>query len=123
MSAHPQRVERDRGVRGKRLAAKGDEWFWHVLALVLGGRSLVEWKERILPEEFIAWQEFYKLHPFDDYARFYRPAALVAHSLGGAEVGLLLDWLARESPAASSDLSDADLATMKALGFTPPRKG
>ena len=94
-----------------------------MLALALGGRSIAEWQRRITQPEFLEWVEFYKLHPFDDLARFHRPAALVAHSMGGADVDALLGWLSNEKPAATSDLSDADLATMKALGFTPPRKG
>lgn len=71
--------------------------------------------------EFLAWIEFYKLHPFDDYSRFYRPAALVASSMTGAEPGDLLDWLERKPPAAAA-FSEADLATMNALGLKPPRK-
>lgn len=67
--------------------------------------------------------EFFKLHPFDDFSRFHRPAALIAHSMAGEDVDVLLGWLSNEKPAAKSSLSDADLATMKALGFKPPRKG
>jgi hypothetical protein len=35
-------------------------------------------------DEWLRWIEFYKLQPFDDYHRFARPAALVAHSMSGA---------------------------------------
>ena len=71
--------------------------------------------------EYLSWIEFYKLYPFDDYHRFYRPAALIASSFGG-EVQPKLDWLQPE-PAPTGQYSSADLATFKALGMpTPPSK-
>lgn len=75
--------------------------------------------------EFEGWKEFYVRYPFDDYHRFHRPAALVAHSallaqsLGGVEIQPMLDWL--QPDRASESMSDADMNTMRALGFT--RKG
>lgn len=77
--------------------------------------------------EFQTWFEFYKLAPFDDRARYFRPAALVAHSMSGADLGELIGFLAGDSPA--QPISDdgqgwtaADLATFKAMGMKPPRK-
>lgn len=75
------------------------------------------------PEEFAAWLAFYKLHPFDDYHRIYRPAAHIAQAMAGGEIDERLDWLEKRT-AASSGYSAADLATMKAFGVKPPmRKG
>lgn len=70
--------------------------------------------------EFLAWVEFYKLNPFDDYHRFYRPAALVSHSMSGGSLDDLLGWLEKRP---EPKLSDADLATLKAFGLKPPKKG
>lgn len=77
--------------------------------------------------EFLVWQEFYKLQPFDDRTRFHRPAALVAHAMGGADLGELTAFLAGDAaPAATGEGADgytaADLATMKAFGVKPPRR-
>ena len=69
--------------------------------------------------EFEGWLEFYRMYPFDDFHRFHRPAALVARSLGGGEVQPLLDWL--QPDRGTEGLTDSDVATMRAFGFT--RKG
>jgi hypothetical protein len=71
--------------------------------------------------EFLGWVEFFKLHPFDDYSRYYRPAALVASSMTGAEPSELLDWLERR-PSPKAKYSDVDLSMMQAFGLKPPRK-
>jgi len=60
--------------------------------------------------------EFYRLYPFDDFHRYHRPAAMVAQSLGGGEIQPLLDWL--QPDGATEEMTDADVATMRALGFT-----
>lgn len=73
--------------------------------------------------EFLAWAEFYKLHPFDDHARIHRPAALVAHAMNGVAIDDLVGVLEPEQRAAvviASGYSDADLATFKAFGRKPP---
>lgn len=67
--------------------------------------------------EFEAWMEFYRLYPFDDYHRFHRPAALIASRFGNGDIVPYLDFLQPDR----SGLTDADMATMRALGFT--RKG
>ena len=67
------------------------------------------------------WVAFYNAHPFDDAHRYYRPAALVASSAHGAEIGPMLDWLNRVVPA-ESGYTEAELNTFKAFGVTPPRK-
>jgi len=66
--------------------------------------------------EFNAWREFYQAFPFDDLHRFHRPAALVSASLGGGDVQTRIDWLQPDPTAA--DITDADMATLKAFGFT-----
>jgi hypothetical protein len=70
--------------------------------------------------EFLAWLEFYRLSPFDDYHRLYRPAAMVAQSMAGGEIDERLAWLEKRP---LPERSDADLNTMKAFGVKPPRKG
>lgn len=71
--------------------------------------------------EFERWVQFYNQHPFDDLHRFHRPAALVARSLGGGDVEKIIDWLS--PPVEDDQYSAADIATFKALGVKPPRKG
>lgn len=66
--------------------------------------------------EFLSWVEFYKLYPFDDFHRYHRPAALVSASLGGGELQQRLDWL--QPDPTTEDLNDADMATLRAFGFT-----
>jgi hypothetical protein len=67
--------------------------------------------------EFENWSEFYRLYPFDDFHRHHRPAALVASRLAGGDVAACEDYLQPDR----SDLTDADMATMRAMGFR--RKG
>ena len=69
--------------------------------------------------EFVAWLDFYRLYPFDDFHRFHRPAALIAQSLGGGQIQERLDWL--QPDRANDEMTDADMNTLRALGFT--RKG
>lgn len=70
--------------------------------------------------EFHAWIAFYKQSPFDDYHRFHRPAAHIAHAIAGGDIDARLAWLEKRPPLVG--YSDADLATMKAFGMKPPRK-
>ena len=73
--------------------------------------------------EFLRWVDFYKLHPFDDFHRYHRPAALVATSMNGADVKLLLEWLEpRYDSFNDSGYSEEDIATFKALGMDKPPK-
>ncbi len=76
-----------------------------------------------MPEdEWLRWIEFYKHYPFDDYHRFYRPAAHIAQSMGGGEIDDHLAWLEKRTRAA--EFSEADLNALKAFGLKPPmRKG
>jgi hypothetical protein len=69
--------------------------------------------------EFVAWREYYRMHPFDDLHRLHRPAALIATAMGGGDVQTRLDWLAPQFEAADG-WSAADTATFKALGVKPP---
>lgn len=72
--------------------------------------------------EFNDWIEFYKLNPFDDRHRYYRPAALIAQKMAGGDITDLLDYL--DPPLVPEGFSQADLNTFKALGAKPPaRKG
>jgi hypothetical protein len=71
-------------------------------------------------KEFVAWIEFYRLYPFDDRHRFHRPAAMVAHAMGGADVSAILEYL-QPSPdpmlmGVGGRFSDADLTTLSAFG-------
>jgi hypothetical protein len=59
------------------------------------------------------------MFPFDDYHRFYRPAAMVAVSMGGGNVKPILEWLQPEPVIGEFDSSD--LRTFAALGITPPK--
>lgn len=65
--------------------------------------------------EFLTWIEFYKLYPFDDFHRFYRPAALISRSMAGGEIQPLLDWM--QPDPRNSGMGDADMATLRAFGF------
>lgn len=67
--------------------------------------------------EFLAWVEFYRLYPFDDFNRFHRPAALQAQFAGQGRVELqpLLDWLQPDSR--NDGLTDSDMKTMRAFGY------
>lgn len=69
--------------------------------------------------EFLTWLEFYKLHPFDDMHRFFRPAALIAQSMSGGDMQLKLDYL---EPPAAGNFSQADINTFRAFGVVPPRR-
>jgi hypothetical protein len=77
----------------------------------------------MVPSEFRAWHEFYKLAPFDDMHRYHRPAALIARSIGGGDIKPLLEWLAptpeSRKEAAMGGLSEEDMKTLAAFGFTP----
>lgn len=74
-------------------------------------------------KEFDAWVDYYSEFPFDDYHRHYRPAALIAKSMSGGEIINLLEWLQPPPKVTDGEYSEADLATFKAFGMTPPRKG
>ncbi len=67
--------------------------------------------------EFRTWMEFYKLHPFDDRHRFYRPAALIARSMAGGDLQEFLDYL---EPPARGNFSEADMNTFRAFSVKPP---
>mgnify|MGYP007032612216 CR=1 FL=1 len=72
--------------------------------------------------EFDNWVDYYQEHPFDDYHRNYRPAALIARSMAGAEIDSLLEWLQPTPKDSESEFSAADMATFKAFGVKPPRR-
>lgn len=65
--------------------------------------------------EYLAWLDFYRLHPFDDFYRYHRPAALIAQSMSGGEIEQKLNWL--QPPSENDGLMEADIVTMKAFGF------
>lgn len=74
--------------------------------------------------EFVAWREFHRMFPLDDFHRLYRPAAMIAQSMAGGDLQPRLDWLAPEPMADDeSGWSAADKATFKAFGAKPPKKG
>ena len=71
-------------------------------------------------KEFASWIEFWKAHPFDDEARFLRPAALLAAVETRGDAQDFMPWLRRETVA--KGFSDADLNTFKALGIAVPKQ-
>ena len=96
-------------------------WFLHVLALALG-KTIGE-LQGMTHREFESWKRFYNLRPFDDLHRYHRPAAVIAHSMGGGgDVGATIDMLVNgndskagiESPI-DGEFSEADKATIRAL--------
>ncbi|MBB1060430.1 hypothetical protein [Marilutibacter spongiae] len=68
------------------------------------------------PAELDVWREFFRLYPFDDHHRYHRPAALASASMGG-DFQKKLDFLS--PPVFGDQYSEADIATMRALGFDP----
>jgi hypothetical protein len=106
---------------GKSLAAWGEDKFWHVLALALGGRTVAEWQEVMTRKEFLDWVEFNKNFPFDDLHRFHRPAAVIAASMGGKDAyQKALDHLAPEP--VPEGMSAVDFSVYKAFGMRPKVK-
>lgn len=81
---------------------------------------MAEWQALMTRPEFLAWVEFYKRNPFDDYHRFARPAAMVAHSMSGAGLDELLAWFEKRPPPA---INTVEQDMMKAIGAKPPAKG
>ena len=86
----------------------------------MGGRTIAEWQSTMSQREFDAWVEYYALYPFDDFNRRYKPAALIARSMSGADMVELLEWL-QPIKQLDTDYSEADMATFKAFGMKPPR--
>lgn len=73
--------------------------------------------------EFTNWLAFYELHPFDDFHRIHRPAALVANSMAGTKIDDLLEFLQPTAKAPDANYSQADLNTLAAFGRKPKKKG
>lgn len=86
--------------------------------LAIGGCTVQELKARMARQEFAGWVEFYRLFPFDDRHRFHRPAALIAHN-DRLDIDAAMRWL-QPLPMAH-DYTAADLNTLKAFGFSPPK--
>lgn len=95
-------------------------WFWHVLALALGGCTVAELQGRMSLAEFHRWQQFYEMQPFDDVHRFYRPAALSAHVAGGGDFGELMDTLLNRQKPQESEQDMAAVNTFRAFGLDVP---
>ena len=72
--------------------------------------------------EFLRWQDYYNISPFDDMHRHYRPAALIARSMSGGDVSEMLEWLQPREPEIVEGYSEADIDTFKALGISKPPK-
>lgn len=103
------------------MEAGSELWFWHVLALALG-KTVGELQASMTLKEFESWKEFYALRPFDDLHRYHRPAAVVAHSMGGGDLSRTLDILIDErkqmdklAKEMEGQFTDADKASIKAL--------
>lgn len=82
-------------------------------------------------DEFLMWIAFYKLYPFDDRHRYHRPAALVSLSAASAFGPSKMTFEERleflhpsKQVQASNDqqYSEADLNTLAAFGFQPPKR-
>lgn len=86
------------------------------MALALGGRTVAEWKEVMTEREFLDWCSFYESSPFDDAHRYHRPAALIAHSLGGADMQELVKYLINDMSIPDED-PRADERTLIAFGI------
>lgn len=74
--------------------------------------------------EFAHWLELFKIQPFDDHARFHRPAALIAAS-GAKDVSKAYASAIKflDPPPPDPNLAgytDAELSTYRAFGITPP---
>jgi hypothetical protein len=65
--------------------------------------------------EYQSWIEFYQAFPFDDYHRFYRPAAMVAGAMAGGDLQARLNWL--QPDQSTSGMNDADMTTLRAFGY------
>lgn len=61
--------------------------------------------------EFQDWVDYFTAHPFDDYHRYHRPAALIATSasMGGGDVQDRLDWLAPDPTQGGEQTADDQL--------------
>lgn len=66
--------------------------------------------------ELQSWVNFYRLYPFDDMHRFYRPAAIIAHA-SGIKLESAIEWMQPDTDF--SGFSESDKNTFKALGITP----
>lgn len=79
--------------------------------------------------EFCDWFDRYDAAPFDDRHRYHRPAAWLTMALNGTQPRESLEWLTngrltpQDAPEGvpEGDWSEADIATMRALGVG--RKG
>jgi hypothetical protein len=70
--------------------------------------------------EFQRWADFYQQWPFDDYHRFYRPAALVASAMSSgddpeATMRNRLEWL-QPSSEVKPKHTQADIDLFRAAG-------
>lgn len=86
-----------------------------MIALALGGRTIAEWQATMSESEFMAWRDYYEAFPFCDLHRYHRPASLVAHSMTGADMRELLEWL--QPDPRDAHLNEADRNTLAAFGF------
>jgi hypothetical protein len=98
------------------MSSRGEEWFWHLLALNIGGRTVSELKSAMSYKEFHYWMEFYKQNPFDDLNRIVKPTALIYSALGG-KPEKAIEYLHKEmnEEDIDSEFSEADLSIIKNL--------
>lgn len=78
---------------------------------------MAEWQATMSQAEYLAWAEFYRRWQFDDFHRYFRPAALIAGSLGGggdAAMRSRLEWL---QPPDYTGMTSADIDLFKAAGI------
>jgi len=67
-------------------------------------------------DEFQSWLEFFDLFPFDDYHRFYRPAALVAGAMSGDGEAMhaRLEWMQPDPKLRG--LNEVERSILRAFG-------
>jgi hypothetical protein len=78
------------------------------------GKTLAELQESMTPAEFESWRAFYRLFPFDDEHRYYRPAAMVSVSLSGGDFQSRVDLL-QPPPELTTEADPVRFAIKKAL--------
>jgi len=83
---------------------------------------VAELKATMSHAEFLRWQDYYNINPFDDMHKHYRPAALISRSMSGGDISEMLEWLQPREPDTEEGYSEADIQTFKALGMSKPPK-
>lgn len=98
-------------------------WFNHLLASHLH-MPVARMLSEVSTAEYEDWKEFYRLHPFDDKARFYVPAAVVAASNGAKfDKALAIMRPAQDDPQQYEGHAESAAELFRAFGHVPPKRG